>query len=273
MNGISVKKHASVNFKEGVSGTGDAMGGKPVVLNTRPAARPLGDKTPFPNRARKASTGQDMDMQKGELQQKLPKLLESLYPSLSSRGETLDLSPRPSSTRKSARTPSSANRKFQTPLVNGNPWDVSEGSIELGDVQLQDAQQDAEVEDLDEIEYMPPNTLGTFSLFLVYILKLILLQTCHTSRLLISNFQIMNKLGNRCGPSFTHVPWMTPRRPNMNRIYRISSPTGIFYRRSRIFQKTLTTLSIAPKPRPLERSQPRPMLLGQRVEAKPRGIS
>ncbi|KAF8704396.1 hypothetical protein AX14_014033 [Amanita brunnescens Koide BX004] len=154
-----LKKHASVNFKEGVSGTGDAMGGKPVVLNTRPAARPLGDKTPFPNRARKASTGQDMDMQKGELQQKLPKLLESLYPSLSSRGETLDLSPRPSSTRKSARTPNSANRKFQTPLVNGNPWDVSEGSIELGDVQLQDAQQDAEVEDLDEIEYMPPNTL------------------------------------------------------------------------------------------------------------------
>lgn len=163
-NAISDKKHASVNLKEDVSGTGD-VGGKPILLNTRPAARPLGDKTPFPNRASKAAAVLDMEMQKGELQQKLPKLLESLYPSLSNQ-EALDFSPRPSSTRKSARTPSSANRKFQTPLVNGNPWDVSDGSIELGDVQVQDVQQDAEVDDLDEIEYMPPNMLGTFLSFL-----------------------------------------------------------------------------------------------------------
>ncbi len=165
-NAISDKKHASVNLKKGVSGTGDVGGGKPVILNTRPAARPLGDKTPFPNRANKAGAVQDIGMQKGELHQKLPKLLDSLYPSLSNQEGALEFSPRPSSTRKSARAPRSASRKFQTPLVNGNPWDVSEGSIELGDVQVQDVQEDAEVDDLDEIEYMPPNTLGTPFYFL-----------------------------------------------------------------------------------------------------------
>jgi hypothetical protein len=170
LNVILDKKHTSVNLKEGVSGIAD-VGGKPVLLNTRPAARPLGDKTPFPNRASKAGAVLDMDMQKGELQQKLPKLLESLYPSLSNQ----DFSPRPSSTRKSARTPNSANRKFQTPLVNGNPWDVSDGSIELGDVQVQDVQQDAEVDDLDEIEYMPPNMLGTFFFSFLYALAHVLL--------------------------------------------------------------------------------------------------
>ena len=38
-NDISAKKHASVNLKEAVPGTGDAMGDKPVVLNIRPTAR------------------------------------------------------------------------------------------------------------------------------------------------------------------------------------------------------------------------------------------
>ncbi|KAF8344579.1 hypothetical protein F5887DRAFT_1134591 [Amanita rubescens] len=152
------KKHASVNLKEGISLTGDVGGGKPVILNTRPAARPLGDKTPFPNRASKAGAAQDTGMQKGELHQKLPKLLDSLYPSLSNQEGAPEFSPRPSSTRKSARAPRSASKNFQTPLVNGNPWDVSDGSIELGDVQVQDVQ-GAEMEDLDEIEYMPPNTL------------------------------------------------------------------------------------------------------------------
>ena len=146
------------------------MGGKPVLLNTRSAARPLGDKTPFPNRTSKAGAVLYMDMRKGELQQKLPKFLESLHPSLRNQEtpETLDFSPRPSSTRKSARTPNSANRKFQTPLVNGNPWDVSDGSIELDDMQVQDVQQDAEVDDLDEIEYMLPNMLGTFFFSFLY---------------------------------------------------------------------------------------------------------
>ena len=90
-----------------------------VLLNTRSAARPLGDKTPFPNRTSKAGAVLYMDMRKGELQQKLPKFLESLHPSLRNQEtpETLDFSPRPSSTRKSTRTPDSANRKFQTPLV------------------------------------------------------------------------------------------------------------------------------------------------------------
>ena len=162
-NTISDKKHASINLKEGVSATG----GKPIILNTRPAARPLGDKTPFPNRASKAGAAQDIGIQKGELHQKLPKLLDSLYPSLSNQEGAPEYSPRPSSTRKTARAPHSATRKFQTPLVNGNPWDVSEGSIELGDVQVQDVQGDAEVEDLDDVEYMPPNTLGTFFSFLL----------------------------------------------------------------------------------------------------------
>ncbi|KAK2464361.1 hypothetical protein APHAL10511_003818 [Amanita phalloides] len=95
------------------------------------AARPLMDKTPFPNRV-----------------SNVPKLLESLCPTLKSEAEQ-----RPSSTRKSMR----ARQKFETPLVNGNPWEeVSEVSMETGPAGPQEEGWDDDDDDDDEIEYMPP---------------------------------------------------------------------------------------------------------------------
>ncbi|KAF8634304.1 hypothetical protein AX17_004256 [Amanita inopinata Kibby_2008] len=123
---------------------------------TRPIIRPLGDKTPFPNRINNAAQETAL---KSDLQ-RLPKLLESLYPSLSNQEQTPELSRRPSSTRKNARAPRSTNRNFETPINNGNPWDVSDGSIELGGAQtLEQPEHDTEAGDLDDLEYMPPNTL------------------------------------------------------------------------------------------------------------------
>ncbi|PFH53676.1 hypothetical protein AMATHDRAFT_54079 [Amanita thiersii Skay4041] len=145
----------NVSLKDGGAGL-EAADGKPVIiLNTRPAMRPLGDKTPFPNRVNIAT----QDTIQKETLQRLPKLLESFYPSINNQEGSPELSRRPSSTRKNGRTPR-GGRGYQTPMNKGNPWDVSDGSIELGETQVQaQAEEDVEFSDTDEIEYMPPNTL------------------------------------------------------------------------------------------------------------------
>ncbi|KAF5386070.1 hypothetical protein D9615_002689 [Tricholomella constricta] len=125
--------------------------GKPVILTTRPNARPLGDKTPFPNRARTE-----------QFQTPLPKLAK--FPVLSllesqtllHPNKTPDSQLRPSSARKHVRVPRSASRSFETPVNNGNHWDVSELSIVIPEAQNQETLPE---DDHDEIEYMPPNNL------------------------------------------------------------------------------------------------------------------
>lgn len=99
-----------------------------------PAVRPLGDKTPFPNRT----------------------LNHAVLPSetgVKIAKPALDGSLRVSSTRKHIRLPRSASKAFVTPVTGGNHWDVSDIDIDIGAVA---ANQSVEEEDHDEVEYMPP---------------------------------------------------------------------------------------------------------------------
>lgn len=115
--------YRSAKDKEGTQGK----------LTTQAPSRPLVDKTPFPNR-----TG---------VQFQTPYTFNFASP---------DSVLRPSSLRRHVRAPRSATKSFETPVNTGNPWqcDVSIGSPEIVVQQL------VLEDDLDEIEYMPPNTLG-----------------------------------------------------------------------------------------------------------------
>ncbi|KAG5643321.1 hypothetical protein DXG03_001205 [Asterophora parasitica] len=123
--------------------------GKQIILTTRPNARPLGDKTPFPNRARTE-----------RFETPLPKLAKfsvlSLLESVSQSNNTPDSQLRPSSARKHVRAPKSGGKSFETPLNNGNHWDVSELDIVIPEAEVQEALPE---DDYDEVEYMAPNTL------------------------------------------------------------------------------------------------------------------
>ena len=118
----------------------------------RPTGRALVDKTPLPNRV-------------GNQQFQTPLLLSSkfqmhplLEPSTLLQFDNMgDAVLRPSSTRKHIRVPRSASKSFETPLNSSNHWDVSEVSIVVPEPQAETVVED----DYDEIEYMPPNTLGT----------------------------------------------------------------------------------------------------------------
>ncbi|KAK0199738.1 hypothetical protein DFS33DRAFT_1364644 [Desarmillaria ectypa] len=104
-------------------------------LTTQAPLRPLVDKTPFPNRS--------------GVQFQTPYAFN--FDKFSSPDSIL----RPSSLRRHVRVPRSATKSFETPVNTGNPWqcDVSIGSPEIVVQQL------VMEDDLDEIEYMPPNTL------------------------------------------------------------------------------------------------------------------
>ncbi|KAG2341076.1 hypothetical protein BDR05DRAFT_936817 [Suillus weaverae] len=97
-------------------------------------SRPLGDKTPFPNRIANHSTPLQMT-----------KPIFDVTP-----GALL----RPSSARKHVRLPRSASKGFQTPLTGGDHWDVSD--IDINPEVVAAPSQSIEEEDYDEIEYMPP---------------------------------------------------------------------------------------------------------------------
>jgi hypothetical protein len=101
-------------------------------------SRPLGDKTPFPNRIANHAT---------PLQ--VTKPVFNVTP-----GVLL----RPSSARKHIRLPHSASKSFQTPVTGGNHWDVSDVDInpEVAVVPHQSIEED----DCDEVEYMPPKLPG-----------------------------------------------------------------------------------------------------------------
>jgi len=103
----------------------------PVILAP---SRPLGDKTPFPNRIANHATP-----------------LKTIKPIFNiTPGALL----RPSSARKHVRLPRSASKSFQTPLNGGNHWDVSD--IDIDPEVVAAPSQSIEEEDYDEIEYMPP---------------------------------------------------------------------------------------------------------------------
>ncbi|KAI0058108.1 hypothetical protein BV25DRAFT_1994533 [Artomyces pyxidatus] len=124
-------------------GTQPLKGGGPATLS-----RPLLDKTPFPNRQLKAVTPIPSNKKAGML----PAMDQHL--TVATPGHLL----RPSSTRKSVRARRSSGPNFETPITNGNHWDVSDMEIEVPAVdEVQEEQ--AETEDYDEIEYMPPTAI------------------------------------------------------------------------------------------------------------------
>ena len=122
---------------------------KPTVVVTRP----LGDKTPFPNRQAQA------------LQTPAPQTAK--IAKLTFLDESLTKTPGclllPSARRKSLRLPRSASKKFQTPHNQGNHWDVSDGDMEALESSLEVDEVEVEEADYDEIEYMPPKVPGVCS--------------------------------------------------------------------------------------------------------------
>ncbi|KAG2127494.1 hypothetical protein DEU56DRAFT_891492 [Suillus clintonianus] len=111
-------------------GTIKFKGKEPVILAP---SRPLGDKTPFPNRIANHATP-----------------LQMTKPMFVTPGALL----RPSSARKHVRLPRSASKSFQTPVTGGNHWDVSD--IDINPEVTAAPSQSIEEDDYDEIEYMPP---------------------------------------------------------------------------------------------------------------------
>ncbi|KAJ6616669.1 hypothetical protein B0H10DRAFT_2036478 [Mycena sp. CBHHK59/15] len=134
-------------------------GAKDIIsskLSTRVVTGPLVDKTPFPNRdpPNEFNTPLPGDQKLAKLvfADSKPLVSDLLHPS-----STPDSVARPSSTRKHVRAPH-ASRNFETPPINGNPWDVSEHDIVVEEPTSTPA---PEVDDYDEIEYMPPKPMET----------------------------------------------------------------------------------------------------------------
>ncbi|KAJ7140913.1 hypothetical protein C8R44DRAFT_762088 [Mycena epipterygia] len=131
---------------------------KDVKNPTRLVTRPLGDRTPFPNRdaPNKFNTPLPGD-------QKIAKLvlLETNRPAFLHPNDTPDSVARPSSTRKHVRVPHSATKNFETPLTNGNHWDVSELDLVVPLVEEPLPLVVPETDDYGEIEYMPPTAVDT----------------------------------------------------------------------------------------------------------------
>ncbi|KAF8196535.1 hypothetical protein BJ912DRAFT_900319 [Pholiota molesta] len=126
--------------------------GKQRVLLT--TTRPLGDKTPLPNRF----GGNVLFQTPLPGMAKLSKLNQNRGGGESESG-TPDSAQRPSSMRKHIKHPrNSGGKAFETPANRGNHWDVSDGDIVIPDVQPETIVED-EGDDMDEVEYGPPNTL------------------------------------------------------------------------------------------------------------------
>lgn len=112
-------------------------------------SRPFLDKTPFPNRQQANYSG-------GEGKDGLGKLPKLILLETDAHLATPDIQ-RPSSTRKHARLPRSADKNFKTPANKGYHWDVPDLDLELPDAQMEEPA--VPQDDFDEIEYMAPNTL------------------------------------------------------------------------------------------------------------------
>lgn len=113
--------------------------------------RPLGDKTPKPNRQ---SLSLFTPGPRGA------KPAKFTLPVLQDEREAKSPSQPPSSTRKKLRTPRISS-SFQTPITKGDHWNVSDVSIEEGTSILAESN-DTDVNEPDdsEPEYMPPKHIG-----------------------------------------------------------------------------------------------------------------
>jgi hypothetical protein len=118
------------------------------------SVRPLGDKTPFANRQRRVV----QNPTPGPAKANLPVHDENL--GLLAPGHAL-LS---SSVRKTVRGRQSSGSVFATPKANGNHWDVMEGDV-IAPVVPEAQGEEAQSEDYDEIEYMPPTAIGASATF------------------------------------------------------------------------------------------------------------
>ena len=131
------------------------------------SARLLADKTPLPNRIGttlfQTPFPQKKDLKSSKLAFIDPDVLLNQTKSMKNGGgKTPDSAQRPSSTRKHVKHPRSATQNFETPMNQGNHWDVSDGDLVLP-ADMQPALHDTIAEDnddFDEIEFMAPNTLG-----------------------------------------------------------------------------------------------------------------
>lgn len=112
-------------------------------LKTAPrlVTRPLGDKTPFPNRSN------------AQIQPFQTPYVDTRY------GGTPDSALRPSSLRTHIKVPrGSLGKNFETPMNNnGRHWDVSDIEISVPE---SPTKVEVQEDDFDEVEYGPPNTLG-----------------------------------------------------------------------------------------------------------------
>lgn len=120
--------------------------------------QPLLDKTPFTNR----TTG------RAPQTQRTSKL--ALISPVTAPLSLVEQTPLPSATRSHPRAPRPSHGPAlpQTPAVSGNPWDVSDGSIRLGQsTGLDQSVGGALEEEPDEIEYMPPKAIGAIIRFLI----------------------------------------------------------------------------------------------------------
>ncbi|KAJ7466939.1 hypothetical protein FB451DRAFT_1401796 [Mycena latifolia] len=139
----------------------------------REAARPLGDRTPFPNRDTTIVSNR-FNAANTPLpdNQKLAKLLleanrtNALYHSPLDNTPVSDSVPRASAGRTYVRAPRLSviqQNTFETPLNNGRHWDVSEAEISVPEVWADSPAGGLELDDYDEVEYMPPKVVDTYT--------------------------------------------------------------------------------------------------------------
>ncbi|KAF8802726.1 hypothetical protein BYT27DRAFT_7145861 [Phlegmacium glaucopus] len=149
-----------------------------LTSTTTTTRRPIADKTPLPNRIGAILFQTPLPQKQNIKPSKLAFVVDTHPDAINQTksmlkngcGKTPDSVQRPSSMRKHVKHPRSAaaaaavTQNFETPMNRGNHWDVSDGDIVLlADMQAAAALQDTITEngdDLDEIEFMAPNTLN-----------------------------------------------------------------------------------------------------------------
>lgn len=133
-------------------------------------SRPLGDKTPFPNRQQLPA--QQLRTPKPQATKLLLEIDDAGTKMLTQTPECL-LLPSATRRRKSLRLPSAISKNLKTPATKGNHWDVSDGDVDLGaeDGDIDDGSSRAKTAGVDvqasetsddEIEYMPPKLPGAY---------------------------------------------------------------------------------------------------------------
>jgi hypothetical protein len=134
---------------------------KKLILGT--ATRPkLGDKTPLPNRTLIPQSPSEKVKALKTSTLRFTNLPDSLTDD--EDADVLESMKRPSSLRKHLKLPKNSTPKdFETPMNYGRHWEVSDGDIDVSN--LQSALQEVKVveDDIgsDEVEYCAPNTLGS----------------------------------------------------------------------------------------------------------------